>query len=155
ARPMPGAHRFRAFVRRIFRRIFRRRPEQPAPLCYSSLRQVLADFPSPAYHHHVAGAHPRPAKRTTSYFEVEEMTKLIRAIALSCVLVAALASVAPAQYGGRYRGGGGTTYRRPSSATSSLILRNSIRRAQIRRQRARAIAAKRRQAHRTQQHTHR
>lgn len=79
------------------------------------------------------------------------MTKLIRAVAFGCALAVVLAGSALAQYGGRYRGGGGTTYHRPSSATSSLILRNSIRRAQIRKQKARA--AKRRQARRSQLHT--
>jgi hypothetical protein len=73
------------------------------------------------------------------------MAKLIRAVTFSCALVLTLAGSGSAQYGGTYRGGGGTTYRRPSSATSNLILRNSIRRAQIRKQKARA--AKRRRAH--------
>jgi hypothetical protein len=82
-----------------------------------------------------------------------EMTKLIRAIMFSCALTMLLAGTAWSQYGGTYRGGGGTTYRRPSSATSSLILRNSIRRAQIRKQKARA--AKRRHARRSLRHAQR
>ena len=81
------------------------------------------------------------------------MTKLIRAITFGCALAMLLAGNAPAQYGCRYRGGGGTTYRRPSSATSNLILRRSIARAQLRRQRARRAAKKRSQAHRAQPHT--
>ena len=79
------------------------------------------------------------------------MTKLIRAVTFGCALVLMLAGSALAQYGGTYRGGGGTTYRRPSSATSNLILRRSIARAQLRKQKARA--AKRRQTRRSQIHT--
>ncbi|HEV7903445.1 MAG TPA: hypothetical protein VGO96_06350 [Pyrinomonadaceae bacterium] len=78
------------------------------------------------------------------------MTKLIRAITLTCALVLMLSGSALAQYGGTYRGGGGTTYRRPSSATTNLILRRSIARAQIRKQKARAL--KRRRANTSQRH---